>query len=82
MDPNEIGKILNGEAPGGATASEVDFKTEVLATEPEYSEQEPPLEKYVYEVKLQSGETKRFLDRESLDKFMEDHRDIGFDFQF
>ena len=82
MDPNELGKILNGETPGGATASEVDFKTEVLATEPEYSEQEPPLEKYVYDVKLQNGETKRFLDRESLDQFMEENRDIGFDFQF
>jgi len=83
MDPTELGKILNGETPGGATASsDVDFKTEVVATDPEYSEQEPVLEKYVYEVMLQSGETKRFLDRESLDEFVQQNRDIGFDFQF
>ena len=83
MDTTELAKILNGETPGGGTASsDVDFKTEVVATDPEYSEQEPVLEKYVYEVQLENGETKRFLDRESLDKFTEENRNIGFDFQF
>jgi len=82
MDPTELGKLLNGETPGGTASTAVDFKADILATKPEYSEQSPPLEKYVYEVKLQSGETKRFLDRESLDDFMENNREIGFDFQF
>lgn len=84
MDPAELNKILNGEEPGkGGTASSgpVDAKTDILATMP-FTSQTPPLEKYVYEVKLQSGEVKRFLDRESLDEFMQENRDIGFDLQF
>jgi hypothetical protein len=31
---------------------------------------------------MQDGTVKTFLDRESLDKFMEDSRDLGFELQF
>jgi hypothetical protein len=92
MDPNELAKILNGETPGetpGATPStpagvnpEPDFKSEVLSTDPP-SVQTPILEKYVYEVKLPNGKTKRFRDKEKLDKYIEENSDdIGFDIQF
>ena len=41
------------------------------------------LEKYVYEVKLPNGKTKRFRDKEKLDKYIEENSDdIGFDIQF
>ena len=82
MDPAALNKALNGETPSGATASgPIDAKTDILGTMP-FTSQSPPLESYVYEVKLQSGEVKRFLDRESLDQFMQENRDIGFDIQF
>jgi hypothetical protein len=75
---------MNGESPG-ATASgsdpEAAAATEVTGTNP-FTSQNPPLEKYVYEVKLTDGATKTFLDRESLDKFMQESRDLGFDLQF
>jgi len=54
----------------------------VFSTKPDYSDQSPPLEKYVYDVKLPNGETVRLTDKESLDKFIEDNRETGFDFQF
>ena len=86
MDPNELGKILNGESPNtGASASTdkstPDFKSEVLSTNPP-SVQTPPLEKYVYEIKLPDGKVIRATDKEELDKFIEEHKDLGFDFRF
>jgi len=86
MDPNELGKILNGESPNtGASASNdkstPDFKSEVLSTNPP-SVQTPPLEKYVYEIKLPDGKVIRATDKEELDKFVEEHKDLGFDFRF
>ena len=79
MDPEDLDKIMNGESPSGATAS--DAKTEIFSTNP-FVAQSPPLEKFIYEVKMQDGTVKTFLDRESLDKFMEDSRDLGFELQF
>jgi hypothetical protein len=81
MDPTELGKILNGETPGSTSSNTVDFKTDVLATNPDFASQ-TPLEKFVYEVKLDNGEVIRLTDKESLDKFIEEHKDLGFDFQF
>ena len=88
MDPNELAKILNGETPGATPSTpagvnpEPDFKSEVLSTDPP-SVQTPILEKYVYEVKLPNGKTKRFRDKEKLDKYIEENSDdIGFDIQF
>jgi hypothetical protein len=86
MSAEELAKTLAGLSPSGggsgATASDAaGAKTEVAGTNP-FTSQTPPLERYVYEVKLESGEVKRFLDRESLDRFMEENREIGFDVQF
>ena len=85
MDPNELAKILNGENadPAGASASkEPDFKSEVLSTDPNPSVQTPPLERYVYEVKLPNGKVIRVQDKDELDKFVQDNKNLGFDFQF
>ena len=90
MDPTELGKILNGETPsgetpggaGGATSSvTVDFKTDILSTKPDFASQ-TPLEKFVYEVKLDNGKVIRLTDKESLDKFIKENKDVSFDFQF
>ena len=78
MDPNELGKLLNGES-AGATAS---AKTEILATDPVGVVQSPPLERYVYEITLKDGTVVRAQDKEELDRFMLENKDIGFDFQF
>lgn len=40
------------------------------------------LEQFYYEVKLESGEVLKFLNREELDKFIADHVDINYDFNF
>jgi hypothetical protein len=78
MDPSELGKLLNGES-AGATAS---AKTEILATDPVGVVQSPPLERYVYEITLKDGTVVRAQDKEELDRFMQENKDIGFDFQF
>ena len=86
MDPEELNKILNGESPGGAgaTASDVNFKTQIVATDPEVSaeSENPPLEMYVYEITLPDGKVVRAADQEELDKFIQENRDLGYDFQF
>jgi hypothetical protein len=85
MDPNELAKIVNGEntGPTASNPADIDIKTDILATDPNPSVQSPPLERYVYEVKLPDGKTKRFRDKEKLDKYIEENSDdIGFDFQF
>ena len=83
-------KIANGESPGGGAttsssgtsgASPNANTTQIMGTNP-FISQTPPLEKFVYEVKMQNGEIKRFLDKESLDEFMKQNSNIGFDIQF
>lgn len=40
------------------------------------------VENFIYEVKLSDGSVKSFLNKEELDKFVSDNRDINFDFTF
>ena len=87
MDTEALNKILDGEAPGGAggataSGSDVNFKTQIVATDPEVSVQSPPLEMYVYEITLSDGKVIRAADREELDKFIQEHKDLGYDFRF
>ena len=87
MDQEALNKILDGEAPGGgagatASGSDVNFKTQIVATDPEVSVQSPPLEMYVYEITLSDGKVIRAADREELDKFIQEHKDLGYDFRF
>ena len=41
-----------------------------------------PIESFVYEVKLSNGKTVSYLNRDDLDKFIEDNKDINFDLEF
>lgn len=73
MNPEDISKVLNGEIPKGSgdggTDSNGDGKND-------------DFDGFYYEVELPDGSTKRFLDREQLDKFIEDNKDINYDFTF
>ena len=72
MNPEDISKVLNGEIPGGkGDGSNVNNKGE-----------SDDFEGFYYEVELPDGTIKRFLDREQLDKFIEDNKDINYDFTF
>jgi hypothetical protein len=85
MDPEDLNKVLNGEKPNGGTSSNsgaVDFKTQVVATDPEPSVQSPPLEMYVYEITLPDGKVVRAADQEELDKFIQENKNLGYDFRF
>jgi hypothetical protein len=84
MDPEEIASILNGEDLGkkAPDSEPVDFKTQIIATDPVPSVQTPVLERYVYEITLDDGRVIKAKDQEELDKFMAENREIGFDFKF
>lgn len=75
--PEDIQKILNGELPSVDKKSNV---TQINSTDP-YNETVETTS-YVYVVKMANGETKEFLDRDSLDKFIEENKNINFEFDF
>ena len=73
MNPEDIAKVLNGEIPRGANDG---------GTDNDGDGKNDDFEGFYYEVELPDGSTKRFLDREQLDKFIEDNKDINYDFTF
>jgi hypothetical protein len=76
--PIELLKTLNGEKP---TSSNSDNNTtEVTSTDPFQSQLAS--DSFLYEVKLPDGTVKTFLDRDGLDKFMDENKDINFDLEF
>jgi hypothetical protein len=76
--PLDLLKTLNGEIP---TSSNSDNNTtEVTSTDPFQSQ--VASDSFLYEVKLPDGTVKTFLDREGLDKFMDENKDINFDLEF
>lgn len=66
MSPEDIAKVLNGEIPNGRKDSS----------------DGDDFGGFYYEVELPDGTIKRFLDREQLDKFIDDNKDINYDFTF
>jgi hypothetical protein len=46
------------------------------------NEKDQNLEQFIYEVKLPDGSKKEFLNRDELDKFIEDNKDLNYDFNF
>ena len=78
MNALDIQKILNGELP---TSSNIDNNTtEVTSTIP--FESQALSDNFIYEVKLPDGTIKTLLDKEELDSFMEENKDINFDIEF
>ena len=77
-NPEDIQKILNGQSPN---SSSVDNNvTEVTNTSP--FETKSSTDSFLYEVKLPDGTLKTFLDRDSLDQFINENKDINFDMEF
>ena len=75
--PEDIQKILDGELPA---VDKKDNVTQINSTDP-YNETVETTS-YVYVVKMANGETKEFLDRISLDQFIEENKNINFEFDF
>lgn len=66
-NPEDVMSVVNRIEPKGASMSTTD---NII------------LQSFIYEVKLPDGETKTFLDRDQLDKFIEENADLAFDFTF
>ena len=77
-DTNEIQKLLNGELP--STSNGDPNTTEVTSTIPFNSQDSNGA--FVYEVKMPDGTIKTLINREELDKFMNENKDLNFDIQF
>ena len=75
--PEDIQKILDGELPA---VDKKDNVTKINSTDP-YNETVETTS-YIYTVKMPNGETKEFLDRISLDQFIEENKNINFEFDF
>jgi hypothetical protein len=76
--PEDIQKILNGELP--TVVDKKDNVTQINSTDPYIETVETT--SYVYTVKMTNGDTKEFIDRESLDKFIDENKNINFEFDF
>jgi len=73
---DDIQKLLNGELP-----SENDpYTTDVTSTVPFNSNDLN--NSFVYEVKMPDGTVKTLLNREELDKFMEENKSLSYDLKF
>ncbi len=66
-NPEDVMSVVNRIEPKGASMSTTNNTI---------------LQSFIYEVKLPDGETKTFLDRDQLDKFIEENADLAFDFTF
>ena len=75
--PLELLKTLNGET---STSNSDNNTTEINSTEPFQSQ--VASDSFLYEVKLPDGTIETFLDRDGLDKFMSENKDINFDLEF
>jgi hypothetical protein len=72
MDPKDISRVLNGEIPNGKGDGDGSVDGGV----------DDDFDGFYYEVELPDGTIKRFLDREELDRFIDDNKDINYDFTF
>jgi hypothetical protein len=84
MSPEDIKKVLDGIEPKGATNSKGNTKPNPITGSNTNSVDtlNPAIQGFMYEVKLPDGTTKSFLNRDDLDKFIEDNNDLNYDFTF
>ncbi len=80
MSPEDIKKILDGIEPKGATTSNPNpitgSNTNSIDT------LNPAVQGFIYEVKLPDGKIKSFLNREDLDIFIEQNKELNYEFTF
>ena len=84
MSPEDIKKVLDGIEPKGATSSGVNSTPNPITGSNTNSVDtlNPVVQGFMYEVKLPGGTTKSFLNREDLDLFIEQNKDLNYEFTF
>jgi hypothetical protein len=89
IKPPHVKGLSNGsnDANSSGSTSTEDVMSVVNRIEPKGASMSggldnPILQSFVYEVKLPNGKTETFLDREELDKFIDENSDLAFDFTF
>ena len=80
MSPEDIKKVLDGIEPKGATNSTPNPITGSNTNTTDTLN--PAVQGFMYEVKLPDGTTKSFLNRDDLDKFIQDNKEFNYDFTF
>jgi hypothetical protein len=78
LSPEDIAKLLNGETPKGASQSGTQSGG---GTTPADSVT-PGTEAFIYEITLPDGTVLKDLNREEMQKYVDENKDIGYDFQF
>jgi hypothetical protein len=81
MSPEDIKKVLDGIEPKGVTGSNIPNPITGSNTSAVDS-LNPAVQGFMYEVKLPGGTTKSFLNREDLDLFIEQNKDLNYEFTF
>jgi hypothetical protein len=55
---------------------------ELFSGSGESTDNDSGLREFIYEVKLPNGETKEFLNRQLLDEFIQNNKEINYEFNF
>jgi hypothetical protein len=83
MSPEDIKKVLDGIEPKGATSSNGNIPNPITGSNTNSVDTlNPAVQGFMYEVKLPDGTVKPFLNREDLDLFIEQNKDLNYDFTF
>jgi hypothetical protein len=82
MSPEDIKKVLDGIEPKGATTSTSTPNPITGSNTNEVDTLNPAVQGFMYEVKLPDGTTKSFLNREDLDLFIEQNKELNYEFTF
>ena len=80
LNPVDIQKVVDNTTPKGNTEPLV--SDGLNATSNTGTQLNSVIQSFVYEIKLPDGTIKTYLNRDDLDKFVEDNKDIEFDFNF
>jgi hypothetical protein len=80
LNPVDIQKVVDNTTPKGNTEPLV--SDGLNTTSNTGTQLNPVIQSFVYEIKLPDGTIKTYLNRDDLDKFVEDNKDIEFDFNF
>ena len=82
MSPEDIKKVLDGIEPKGATTSTSTPNPITGSNTNAVDTLNPAVQGFMYEVKLPDGTTKSFLNREDLDLFIEQNKELNYEFTF
>ena len=78
----DIKKVLDGIEPKGASSSNSTPNPITGSNTNSIDTLNPVIQGFMYEVKLPDGTSKSFLNRNDLDTFIEENKDLNYDFTF